>query len=130
MAAKIVNLARRMPRYLIVRFSSIGDIVLTTPVIRCLKEQIPGCEIHYLTKKSFADVLKGNPYIDKLYTIDHDINEVVEDLKSNNYEAVIDLHNNLRTRILKWKLKRKSYTFNKLNIEKWLMVNLKINHLP
>lgn len=119
-----------MPRYLIVRFSSIGDIVLTTPVIRCLKEQVPGAEIHYLTKKSFADVLKGNPYVDKLFTINHDINEVVDELKENKYDAVIDLHNNLRTRILKWKLQRKSYTFNKLNIEKWLMVNLKINHLP
>jgi lipopolysaccharide heptosyltransferase II len=119
-----------MPRYLILRFSSIGDIVLTTPVIRCLKEQVPGCEIHFLTKKTFAGVLSGNPYIDKLITITKDVSEVMDELQTNNYDAVIDLHNNIRTFLLKRKLKRKAYTFQKLNIEKWLMVNLKVNKLP
>ncbi len=38
-------------KFLIIRFSSIGDIVLTTPVVRCLKQQVAGAEVHYLTKK-------------------------------------------------------------------------------
>ena len=54
-------------KILIIRLSSIGDIVLTTPVIRCLKKQIKGSEIHFLTKKSYAAVLQHNPYIDKLH---------------------------------------------------------------
>lgn len=119
-----------MPRYLIVRFSSIGDIVLTTPIIRCLKQQVPGCEVHYLTKKSFAGVLAGNPYIDQIYTIDKDISEVLPELHRNEYDQVIDLHHNLRTMMLKRKLKTDASSFNKLNLEKWLMVNLKINKLP
>jgi ADP-heptose:LPS heptosyltransferase len=53
-----------MKKVLIIRFSSIGDIVLTTPVIRCLKRQIPGTEIHYCTKKQYVGVLEANPYID------------------------------------------------------------------
>ena len=119
-----------MPRYLIVRFSSIGDIVLTTPIIRCLKQQVPGCEVHYLTKKSFAGVLAGNPYIDQLYTIDKDIDEVLPELHRNEYDLIIDLHHNLRTMMLKHKLKTEASSFDKLNLEKWLMVNLKINKLP
>lgn len=130
MAVKIVNLARSMSRFLIVRFSSIGDIVLTTPVIRCLKEQVPGCEVHFLTKKNFINVISGNPYIDKIYTIDKNIDEVIPELRKNKYDVVIDLHNNIRTRMLKLKLGRKSLTFNKLNFQKWLMVSLKINLLP
>ncbi|HEV8513558.1 MAG TPA: glycosyltransferase family 9 protein, partial [Cyclobacteriaceae bacterium] len=58
------------------------------------------------------------------------LTDLVQDLKKEKYDVVIDLHNNLRTRILKWKLGVRSFSFDKLNIEKWLMVNFKINHLP
>ena len=116
-------------KILIIRFSSIGDIVLTSPVIRCLKKQT-GAEIHYLTKKSFKKILISNPYVDKVFSIEKDISEVITDLKSMNYDYVIDLHKNLRSLHVKKALGVKSFSFNKLNIEKWLMVNLKINRLP
>jgi len=66
-------------KVLIIRFSSIGDIVLTSPVIRCLKQQSEGeIEIHYLVKEVFSPVLAANPYISKIHTID-DLND--DDLK-------------------------------------------------
>lgn len=117
-------------KILIVRFSSIGDIVLTTPVIRCLKKQIENAEIHYLTKKSFQSVIENNPYIDKIYTINSEIKSLLPQLKEEEYDYIIDLHNNLRSSIVKNKLKTKSFTVNKLNIKKWLLVNLKINAMP
>ncbi len=116
-------------KILIIRFSSIGDIVLTTPVIRCLKKQT-GAKIHYLTKKNFEKILTSNPYVDKVFSIEKDISEVITDLKSMDYDYVIDLHKNLRSLQVKKALGTQSYSFNKLNIEKWLMVNLKINRLP
>ena len=116
-------------KILIIRFSSIGDIVLTTPVVRCLKKQT-GAEIHYLTKKSFEKILLSNPYIDRVLSIDKDVSEVVDILKSMHYDCIIDLHKNLRTLQLKWALSTKYYAFDKLNVEKWLMVNFKINILP
>ena len=115
-------------KILIIRFSSIGDIVLTSPVIRCLKKQT-GAEIHYLTKKNFEKILLSNPYVDKVFSIEKDISEVITDLKSINYDYIIDLHKNLRSLHVKKALGVKSFSFNKLNIEKWLMVNLKINRL-
>lgn len=117
-------------KILIVRFSSIGDIVLTTPVIRCVKQQVPGAEVHYLTKASFARVLQANPYVDKLILIEKDIPEVLAELKNEHYDYIIDLHNNLRTRRLKVALKVKSAAYHKLNFKKWMLVNLKINALP
>jgi ADP-heptose:LPS heptosyltransferase len=116
-------------KILIVRFSSIGDIVLTTPVVRCLKEQL-NCELHYLTKKSFQAVLEENPHIDKLITIKKEIDEVMRDLIQEQYDYVVDLHKNLRTFRLKMGLGTKSYSFHKLNLEKWLIVNWKVNRLP
>ena len=59
-------------KFLIIRFSSIGDIVLTTPVMRCLKQQLPDAEVHYLTKKSYKGIIETNPYIDKLHILADD----------------------------------------------------------
>ena len=118
-----------MSRILIIRFSSIGDIVLTSPVIRCLKLQL-NAEIHFLTKSSFKGINSANPYIDKIHTIDKKVSEIIPELKALNFDYVIDLHKNIRSRQVCSQLKAKSFSFNKINIEKWLLVNLKINRLP
>ncbi len=119
-----------MSRILVIRLSSIGDIVLTTPVIRCLKKQIKDAEIHFLTKQSYSDVLANSPYIDNTYYWQDNSNEIIRQLKANHYDYIIDLHKNLRTWKIKSSLRVKSFTFNKLNVEKWLFVNFKINKLP
>ena len=90
-----------------------------------------GAEIHFLTKHSFRAVLEANPYIDRLITIKKEVSEVLEILKSNSYDYIIDLHKNLRSLQIKRAVSSaKSYAFNKINTQKWLMVNLKINRLP
>jgi ADP-heptose:LPS heptosyltransferase len=119
-----------MKKILIIRFSSIGDIVLTTPVIRCIKEQKPEIEIHYLTKKSFKGILEHNPYISKIHTIEKDINEIATELNQENFDYVIDLHNNLRSLQTKRIIGKPSSSFKKLNFKKWMLVNFKINNMP
>lgn len=117
-------------KFLIIRFSSIGDIVLTTPVVRCLKQQHPDAEIHYLTKFSFHQAVAANPYIDKFFYLQDNLDLIIHELKEEQYDYIIDLHHNLRTMKIKKALKVKSFAFNKLNIEKWLLTNLKINRMP
>lgn len=117
-------------KFLIIRFSSIGDIVLTTPVIRCLKKQVPGAEVHFLVKDSFRSVVEHNPYIDKLHVLAHSWELMIEELKPENYDYIIDLHHNLKTLWVKKELKKKSFSFYKLNIEKYIYTNLKVNLLP
>ena len=119
-----------MKKILIIRFSSIGDIVLTTPVIRCLKSQIPDAEIHYLTKKQFLPVLEANPYIDKIFSINDKIAEVLPDLKKESYNYIVDLHKNFRSKGIIFNLRKPVASFSKVNFKKWLVVNLKINKLP
>lgn len=117
-------------KFLVVRFSSIGDVVLTTPVVRCLKQQMPDAEIHFLTKKSFRSVLEQNPYIDELICIEKSIDEVVNQLQNNKYDFIIDLHHNIRTFRLKRSLRKPSAAFPKLNISKFLLTKFHINRLP
>lgn len=117
-------------KILIIRFSSIGDIVLTTPVLRCLKNQLEDVEIHYLTKNKFSSLVENNPNIDKVITIEKSIDEVLPELKNEKYDWVIDLHNNIRTLALKQKLGKPNASFKKLNVQKWLLVNFKLNRMP
>lgn len=117
-------------KLLILRFSSIGDIVLTTPVLRCLKTQKPEHEIHFATKKQYKGLLANNPHIDKLHLLEGSMSDLIDDLKKENFDQIIDLHNNLRTVNIWSQLRVKRYKLDKLNWEKWLMVRLKVNVLP
>ena len=121
---------RTIKKVLIIRFSSIGDIVLTTPVIRCVKQQIPDVEVHYLTKQQYLPLVASNPFIDKIFTIHKKTSEVIAQLKSENYDFIIDLHKNLRSSQVLMHLGVASASFHKLNKEKWLLTNLGINLLP
>jgi ADP-heptose:LPS heptosyltransferase len=116
-------------KILILRFSSIGDIVLTTPVIRGIKLQL-NAEVHYATKRQFESLVTSNPYVDHVHCLQDGVFQLLRVLRKENYDYVIDLHHNLRTRIIKTLLGVKAFSFNKLNIEKWLMVNFKVNRLP
>lgn len=119
-----------MKKILLIRFSSIGDLVLTTPIIRALNQQLEGSEIHFLTKKRFVGILENSPYLNKVHSFDENLSEVIPQLKQERFDLIIDLHKNLRSNLVKRKLKVKSISFEKLNLEKWLMVRLKINRLP
>lgn len=116
-------------KLLVIRLSSLGDIILTTPIIRCLKKQL-NAEIHYLTKAAGADLLKYNPYIDRLITVSKSPSELKNELLIEGYDYVIDLQKNYRTRSFRLNYLKNSSSFPKLNIKKWILVNLKINLLP
>ena len=117
-------------KILIVRFSSIGDIILTTPVIRCVKNQVPNAEVHFVTKKAYLGLLDGNPYIDAKFGLEDRFSDLVNQLQEEKYDYIIDLHNNLRSKRLTFALRVKSRRVNKLNFPKWLLVKWKKNTLP
>jgi ADP-heptose:LPS heptosyltransferase len=94
-----------------------------------LKKQL-NAQVHFLTKSAYITLLKNNPYIDSVYQIEQSINEVIADLKKENYDYIIDLHNNLRTQILKFRLGVPSRSFNKLNMEKFMLTVFKMDSLP
>ena len=118
-----------MPKFLVIRFSSIGDIVLTSPIVRRLKLQTGG-EVHILTKQSFKGLWENNPYVDRIHTIQNKVGEVISTLESESFDEIIDLHNNLRSLQVKKALGIPSWSFPKLNFQKWILVNFKVDRLP
>ena len=119
-----------MVKFLVVRFSSIGDIILTTPVVRHLKQQVEDAEIHYLTKQEFAPLLKANPYINRIHLFDGNMRATLDILKKMEIDYVIDLHHNLRSLRIKTGLRRIAFSVHKLNWKKWLLVNFKMDRMP
>lgn len=116
-------------KVLVIRLSSIGDIVLTSPVVRCLKQQTD-CTLHFLTKKCYNTLVANNPYIDKVILFDGDIKTTVSELKAENYDFIVDLHNNTRSHIIRRRLRKPGASFNKLDFKKFLITKFKINLLP
>jgi ADP-heptose:LPS heptosyltransferase len=117
-------------KFLIIRLSSIGDIVLTSPLIRCLKEQGENAEVHYVTKSKYGELLLANPYIDKIHFLNRHIGQLLQELKNEKPDYIIDLHRNFRSFRIKQHLHVPAFSFNKLNILKLLRVRLGIDLLP
>lgn len=120
------------PKILLLRFSSIGDIVLTTPVLRALKQQFNhgDVEVHFVCKQGFKPVLANNPYVDQLFTYSKSPEEIYESLKAEQYHYVFDLQKNLRSKRLISYLGVMSFSFDKLNLKKWMWIHLGIDQMP
>jgi ADP-heptose:LPS heptosyltransferase len=118
-------------KILVLRFSSIGDIVLTTPVVRQLKTQLPGAQVHFATKPAYAGLFEASPYVDRLHLLSGSLNELVSELRAERFDFIVDLHNNLRTRLIRLQLPGvPGRAFDKLNWQKYLLVHFKLDRLP
>lgn len=117
-------------KILVVRFSSMGDIIYTTPVVRCLKMQLPDAEVHFLTKPAFKYIYDNNLHLDKLLLLKPTLAETIEEIKAEKYDYLIDLHNNLRTSLIKLRTGIKSSTYKKQRIRKWLSLKFNLKLVP
>jgi ADP-heptose:LPS heptosyltransferase len=117
-------MSNQVVRILIIRFSSIGDIMLTAPPVAALRDAIDGdCELHYLTKKRYAPAVVGmGQLIDRVHTIERSTREIVVELAELEFDYIIDFHNNLRSRRVKNTLKTLAFTVDKWNWAKWQFV--------
>ncbi|MFQ6615577.1 MAG: glycosyltransferase family 9 protein [Fidelibacterota bacterium] len=118
------------------RFSSIGDIILTTPVLESLKWAHPDSEIHFLTLEPFSEILVGNPHVSRILRISRDTNAVglrrlAHTLKESGYSAYVDCHNSLRSRVLRGYLRSHTwFVYRKPRLDRFLLFNLHINRFP
>ena len=125
---------RETKKILVIRFSSLGDVILTAPLLKALQKTFPGSQIDYCVKSSYADVLRFNPNINQLIIVDDGLSfsklkELRNVLSVNSYDLIIDAHNNLRTFYIKMFLswKSKVISVKKHSIRKFLLVKFKIN---
>lgn len=116
-------------KVLIIRFSSIGDILVCTPVIRCVKLQWQA-EVTFLTGEKLATLLADNPYIDHIQTDSQGLLATRSWIAKSGFDVIIDLHKNRRSVLMTLAIGSKVVRYEKLNWQKWWYVHTKQNNLP
>lgn len=116
-------------KLLIIRLSSLGDILLTTPLVRSIKEQNPGISVDFLLREEYSEVFSYNPHISSLLFYNGSLEEVSSLIKARNYDLILDLQNNFRSFQITRGLKVPVLKFGKKHINKFLLVRFKINKL-
>ena len=122
-----------LEKILIIRLSSIGDILLTTPVIRLLKQEYPKSKVDFVIKKEFVELLKYHPNISQLYIFDkakksETLKNIKQKIKKENYDLIIDLHKNMRSYYLTIGSRAKQIIrYKKGVIRRFFLVKLKLN---
>lgn len=122
----------KLSKVLIIRLSSLGDILLTTPFVRSLKTQFPKIEIDFILREEYSDVLKLNPYLNNVFKFSRNENDniaLLSEIKNNNYDLIIDLQNNLRSKKIVSDNNPRQLRFSKISWKKFLLVNFKVNKL-
>ncbi|MBN2858326.1 MAG: glycosyltransferase family 9 protein [Candidatus Delongbacteria bacterium] len=113
-------------KILILRFSSMGDILLATPVLDVLKEEFPESQIEWVVSKKYSDALNTNPLIDKLMVFKDSagLKKIRKEIMRTDYDLIFDLHKNPKTRYLTRYCKN-VFSYNKRVIDRFLLVCFK-----
>ena len=117
-------------KILVLRFSSMGDVVLTTPVVRAIKTRLPLARVHYATKPAYQSIFAQNPYVDRIHILSGKLADLVSELRQEEFDFIVDLHSSVRTHWLKFLLAAPAASFPKVTAARWLFINFKLNILP
>ncbi len=118
---------RNSKKILVIRLSSLGDVLLTYPLLDLIKKNENDCEIHFLVKDIFVDAIQLNHNVDKTFTyFPENIKQIKSLVQENNYDLILDLQNNFRSRQITSQSKAKIYRFKKPTLKKFLLVNFKL----
>ncbi|GAB2591659.1 glycosyltransferase family 9 protein [Spirosoma areae] len=117
-------------KLLVLQLSSIGDVVLTSPVVRCLKQQVPNAQIHFCTRREFAPIIAHNPHLTARHYIDGSVYSLIRQLRAERFDYIIDLQNTGFTQLMKAFLGVRSYSVDRQSLRQWLYVRWKVNALP
>jgi lipopolysaccharide heptosyltransferase II len=120
-------------KILIIRLSSIGDIVLTSPLIQLLRQKYPESTIDFVVKKALLDLVAHNPAIEHIYIFDKSqgfkqLRDFKKQIRLAKYDLIIDIHKNFRSLYLRTgSSARRIVKYKKYPFRRWLLVQLKIN---
>ena len=116
-------------KVLIIQLASIGDVVLTSPVVRCLKQQLPEAELHFCTRRAYEPIIAYSPYLAQKHYLDASLFALIRQLRAERFDCVIDLQNTFTTNLIKVALGTRTYSVEKQSLRQWMYVRWKINAL-
>ena len=122
------------PSILIIRLSSLGDIILTSPLIKEVRKKYPDARIDFVVKKEYAGIISQFPWISNINSLDttkgtEEIQRLNREFRETGYDHILDLHNNFRSRRLRRGVAGSHHVIDKRTFKRWLLVKAKINLL-
>lgn len=119
-------------KILVFRLSAIGDIVLTTALLRNLRRTFPDTQIDFVVKKQFASLLQSVPYVSNVYEFDSSkglkgLCALRKILAAQKYDILLDIHKNWRSLFVTYTIHGKRYSYKKMVLKRSLLVNFKID---
>jgi heptosyltransferase-2 len=113
----------------VVRFSSIGDVLLTTPLLRAIRRSHPGARVTVLTKRAYLPLLSHNPHVHRVISLGpgRSLTSLATELRGDEYTDLLDLHDNLRSRVLRLLVPGRWRTYPKHRLARALLVHAKRN---
>lgn len=117
------------PNVLAVRFSSIGDVVLTTPLLRAIRHRHPAARITVVTKLAYAPLLSHNPHVNQVFGLPagRGIVGIAAELRANRYSHMLDLHDSVRSRMLRMLVPGRWSSYPKHRVARALLIHAKKN---
>jgi heptosyltransferase-2 len=117
---------------LLIRLSSAGDVLLTSPLLRIIKTQEPGSEIHFAVKAQYADLIQNNPNVSKVHLVQndatlHQLENLRRQLLQESFDSTLDLHNNFRSIYLRKGTAKKIKVIRKEVFKRALLVKMRLN---
>ena len=125
-----------MLRILCVRFSSIGDVLLTTPLVRALHRRHPGAELYFVTKREMAPLVVENPHLTQVIELGprERVTDLAHRLRALGPTHGLDLHGSLRSAALRWLVPCEWAGYSKRKLARTTLIATKINiygrHVP
>lgn len=121
----------KIKNILVIRLSSLGDVILTTPVFFNLRHRLKQAKISVLTKTQYREVFFNNPDVDEILTLENDesLFHLISRLRNQNYDLVVDLHANLRSFLISLGLGVPVIRYDKENWSRSMLVYFK-KHSP
>jgi ADP-heptose:LPS heptosyltransferase len=117
-------------KVLLICGTSLADVVFATPIIRALKVQLDDIELHALVDFATAFTLDENPYVDHIHYFNSSFWKNYKRLKSEKFSLIVNLNERWRSKLLTFLFDAETYSLKSIWWKQWLMVNLKIDHLP
>lgn len=119
-----------MPEFkkiLVIRLSSLGDIILSFPLLNILRKKYPAADLHFLTKEKFSEVIMLNPNVDKIIETDKNLSITKNKIVNEKYDLILDIHKNMKSIYLTTGIGVEVRRIVKNNLMKMLLVKFKIN---
>ncbi len=114
-------------KILVIRLSSFGDIILSFPLLKKLREKFPESEIHFLTKDNYREAVELNPYVHKIIFYEGSLLNTRKKIKNENFDLIIDIHKNFRSIFISFLNAGSVKRYSKENFKKFLLVKFKLN---